>query len=313
MISKTYLPYFQENNVLFKKVSRNLRVIMKFFVVKSLVPSFIVRATCASLLAMFTAGVAMLSAAMVPGKIEVAKVKGDVKITLSGSNEKQALQAGAVFGPGARITTATGAVADLWFSNGTHVVVQPESDLRIAKFSITESAKVPKSGFNKLSAEPSYSSSLLELQSGTLFLEVQKLRTPISDFKVRLPFYTADVKGTVFLAEQAEKYARLGTVEGVVAVVPRLNLGAPTEVTTGRVVVYRLREGKDPINEQRDLTLTERRQVEGALGDSGSSLPTQPGGETPTPPTVPGSSGPAEEIDNTLHLPPTVPISPLPE
>lgn len=246
---------------------------------KLLTPPTFIKSICAALLAALATSGATLTAAMTAGKIEVAEIKGDVKVAYDEGGKVSPLKAGVVIGPGATVITGVGGVANLWFANGAHVVVQPSTELAINKFSIVENASVPKSGFHKISAEPSYSHTQLSVRQGKILVEVSKLKVPLSEFKVRTPFFLSEVKGTVFFIEHAENFGRLGVLQGVVRVTPLQNLGVPVDVVGDRVSVYRLRENKEFVFEEIRLDTNEARQIRDTLA-GGSAAPVRAEGES---------------------------------
>ncbi|MDR2430346.1 MAG: FecR domain-containing protein [Puniceicoccales bacterium] len=246
---------------------------------KLLTPSTFIKSICAALLATLIASGATLTAAMTAGKIEVAEIKGDVKIAYGEGGKASPLKTGVVIGPGATVFTGVGGVANLWFSNGAHVIVQSSTELAINKFSIVENANVPKSGFHKISAEPSYSHTQLSVRQGKILVEVSKLKVPLSEFKVRTPFFVSEVKGTVFFVEHAENFGRLGVIRGVVSVTPLQNLAVPVDVVGDRVSVYRLRENKEFVMEETKVDPREARQVLNDL--TGGSAPVSDSGREP--------------------------------
>ncbi|MDR1497933.1 MAG: FecR family protein [Puniceicoccales bacterium] len=224
---------------------------------------------------------ALSFAQMLPGKIEVTKVVGNVELTIEdGASEK--LAPGAVLQAGVKIETDAKERAHLWFANGTHLVVLENTELEIRRFSIVTNKKTPQSEFYKMSVweEPSNSATTLRLPFGSLRIEVAKLNVPISEFRVRTPFVDVDVRGTDFKVEQEAEFARVSTYKGSVLVTPDLSLdkdwGRTVEVTEGKSVVYRLR--RRPVIE--GFT-----REAGKAGAGGKELDDDPGSPSPYPPT----------------------------
>jgi hypothetical protein len=195
--------------------------------------------------AALTTNFATLFAQMVPGKIEVTRVTGEVNLVADeGGREK--LKSGMVLSAGTQIETGGGR-AHLWFANGTHLVVLKESDVTIQRFDIITNDKTRKSKFYKMSVfeEPSNSITRIRLPYGALRIEVAKLNLPVSDFRISMPFVDVNVKGTDFKVEQDAEFARVSVYKGSVWVTPDITLdkdwGKPIELTENRSVVYRLR------------------------------------------------------------------------
>lgn len=125
---------------------------------------------------------------------KVLKVTGDVlKYNAEGGNE--ALKEGDILREGDGITTSFLSSVDLIFSNGSELTVLENSSL-----SFEELAQKPFNGGNsyeQLSADPSQSQTLLQLNYGQLGGHVKKLRSD-SSFEIQTPLGTAAIRGTIF-------------------------------------------------------------------------------------------------------------------
>ena len=125
---------------------------------------------------------------------KVLKVTGDVLKYSSGGGSKT-LQEGDLIKEGDGITTSFYSSVDLIFSNGTELTVLENSSL-----SFEEMAQEPFSGdltYDELTADPSQSQTLLQLNYGQVDGHVKKLRKD-SNFEVNTPLGTAAIRGTVF-------------------------------------------------------------------------------------------------------------------
>ena len=181
-----------------------------------------------------------LASSLVPGKLEVTHVRGGQVRVFDPVLGNSMLKRGMVLRPGAVVTTDGKAFAHMWLNNGTHIVLLPSSELAIFKSEIAPGAKVPAKDFAKIAGEPTHSSTQLNLSYGSLIVEARKLNVPATTFRVITPFAEASVRGTVFLVEQGEDYARIATVSGRVAAAPLLaDLGDKLTVDEGKSVVYR--------------------------------------------------------------------------
>lgn len=194
-------------------------------------------------LAILALGAVNAVAAMVAGKIEVGAVKGDVKAAFA-SGGSAPLAAGAVLNAGAKVVSGANSTVELYFANGAKVVVQPATELQIRKFTVEQNGAVPTSGFNRLSSEPSFSVTEISVPKGKVVVEVLKLNSA-SDFKVQTPMLVTSVEGTAYSVEQADLYAKVACVEGLVAVQPRVSVGAPVKLSAKQSVVYRISQSNN--------------------------------------------------------------------
>jgi hypothetical protein len=195
--------------------------------------------------ALLLGSAAPLSAQLQPASVEVLSVSGGVNIIdETGVDSKP--QVGQLFKEGSQISTPAKGRLKLAFANGTRVVVEPDSEVRLVSFKASNEAGAPTSGFGKLSTikEPGNSSVEVWLTRGTLLFEVPVLNLPVSSFKVTSPYLDAYVRPSnapaIFKFEQGDDYGRLSVYKGVVRAAPRFKeFGTPVDVTNGNFVLYR--------------------------------------------------------------------------
>ncbi|MDR2982473.1 MAG: FecR domain-containing protein [Puniceicoccales bacterium] len=246
-------------------------------------------------------GAVTAAAAMQQGQIEVGSVRGNVTASFR-NGEASPLQTGSMVNSGVKVACGRDSTAELLLANGSRVIVQPNTELLITKFDIEPTGSVPSAKFDQLSAEPSFSSTLLNMERGKIIVEVRKLKVPVSDFKIRTPFLTADVKGTAFYVEQSNTYAKVGNVVGSVAVSPLLQLGAPVVLQQDQMVIYRLGEGHEEsqgglYGRVQPIDPTERQDASNQL--SGGD-PSAPGSPMPSDEQGPDRVKPEMPIDNSI-------------
>ncbi|MDR1818541.1 MAG: FecR family protein [Puniceicoccales bacterium] len=204
-------------------------------------------AALAAVVALLALPVNSAHAAKSEGKIICTKVSGDVTFTTA-DGEEDDLAPNTEFAEDTDITTGANGTASIWFANGAHVVIKPNTKIQISKFQMTTpgGAQPDPSKFKTLSSEPGSSTTQIRLDQGKIVIEVVKLNAPATDFKVTSAFLVATVKesskGAVFTVEQQEEYAKLGCVRGIINLKPRLNLGKEVDVPEKKQVILYLRK-----------------------------------------------------------------------
>jgi hypothetical protein len=250
--------------------------------------------------ALFLVGAVVLPAQMAPAGIEITYVKGDVEIMDDVGGEGRA-KVGKIFQAGTQIITGERGQLKLAFANGTRMVIEPDSNVRIEVFDIVRNSKTLESGFTRLSTvkEPTNSVTQIFLTKGNLLLEVAPLNYPVSSFKLRCPYFSGIVKGTVFRFEQGIDFGRMSVYKGVVRSTPHYKeFGPDIDVPAGKMVFYRFRS-KPLFDDIRD------RQEERDAGDElvdppeGGIDPGE-GGETGTFPVPPVWIDPEGPVDTPL-------------
>lgn len=182
---------------------------------------------------------------------KVLKVTGNVLKYTDGKST--ALKAGDIIKKGDGITTSFLSTADLIFSNGTELTISEN-----ASISFEEMVQEPFSGdktYEQLSADPSRSQTLLQLNYGQVQGHVKQLRTD-SSFEINTPLGTAAIRGTIFVVALKYDFSTgdvmmsVNNINGIV-LVKSPYLGT---VTYGRKKVYESVVGDVVSNEQQETT-----------------------------------------------------------
>lgn len=148
------------------------------------------------LLALLGAGA---QAALVKGTVEVGKIGGLVTLK-DGSGRTANLTSGATFNEGHTVETATNSTVELLLSNGSSLLVKPETTIEFKVFTQVSSNQIVAGKYRELSAEPSVSIVQIELHRGKIVGEARKLN-PSSQFTVKSPVAVTRVRGTVWIDE----------------------------------------------------------------------------------------------------------------
>lgn len=201
----------------------------------------------------------LASAALQNGKVEVSQVSGQVTL-IDATSHRKALKVGDVFQQGTQIVTAAGASAELQLSNGSTILVSPDSHLVLRTFRQVPSRDIAESDYQKVSKEPSPSVTELMLYKGKIVGEVRKLN-PSSTYTVKTPVGLVAIRGTVYTVECGKSNAGLDKVEvqcvrgAVEATIYEYGMGpvaiAPSRRLTAVVTVI-----KDPILSPPNLVAT---------------------------------------------------------
>lgn len=191
------------------------------------------------LLAVFTSAA---SAAQPAGQIQSARVRGEAYAIDKVSNARTDLGEGTKISQGSIITTGKGSSVVLIFSNGAMLSLGNDSVLDIETF--TQDPFKTAFDASTVKAEPSASTTKLNLTKGELVSRVAKLNTRGgSTFTVSTPVGAAGIRGTVFRIVYRPDGAghatfSLVTLEGRVLVTLAKGVvnAPPVEVTAGKEV-----------------------------------------------------------------------------
>ncbi len=177
------------------------------------------------------------------GKIQAARVRGDVFVTDNVTKVKIPLQDNMVIHQGSVVSTGKGASVVLIFGNGATVSLGTESLLDIQQFIMDPFSS--NLDMSKVTEEPSRSATKLNLTHGELVGKVAKLhKDQGSSFSVSTPVGAAGIRGTVFRIVyipdgNGKANFSMTTLEGNVEVSPR-RLGhgecAPVSVTDNKEI-----------------------------------------------------------------------------
>jgi hypothetical protein len=113
------------------------------------------------------------SAALQSGKVEVGKTNGTVTL-IDAKSQRKPLASGAVFQEGTRVETGADSSVELVFSNGSSVVLTPNTLLEVRTFRQIASAGIT-SPYSKMEKDPSPSVTELEVSRGKIIGEARKL------------------------------------------------------------------------------------------------------------------------------------------
>lgn len=201
-----------------------------------------IRLALIALLSATTAQAADLASA------KVLKVTGNaLKYTQGGGSAD--LQEGDILKEGDGITTSFLTSVELIFSNGTELTIDENTSL-----TFEEMAQEPFSGNNtyeQLSADPSRSQTLLQLNYGQVDGHVKQLRSD-SSFEINTPLGTAAIRGTIFVITlkfdiaTGDVILSVNNVNGIVEVKSPF-LG---EIEYGKKRVYETEVDSDAIPEE---------------------------------------------------------------
>ena len=113
----------------------------------------------------------LASAALQNGKVEVSQVSGQVTI-IDATSHRKALTVGTVFQQGTQVITDANSSAELQLSNGSTILISPDSHLELRTFRQVPSRDIVGSDYQKVSKEPSPSVTEVMLLKGKIFLEL---------------------------------------------------------------------------------------------------------------------------------------------
>lgn len=184
------------------------------------------------------------------GQIKAAKVTGTVTATKEGKTIT--LQNGSELSQGYVVNTAKDASVVLVFSNGATLNLAQDSSLAIDEF--LQDPFADEVSVAKLTAEPSTSTTKLNLSRGELVGNVKKLNYEKgSSFNIQTPVGAAGIRGTTFRIVfrpdgTGKAFFSLTTVEGnVVLAAGSVNLPADTSVPDSQEVAVTIDVTADPV------------------------------------------------------------------
>ena len=135
------------------------------------------------------------SAALQTGKVQVGKANGTVTL-IDAKAQRKPLASGAVFQEGSKVETGADSSVELVFSNGSSVLLTPNTLLEVRTFRQIASAGIA-SPYRKMEKDPSPSVIELEVPRGKIIGEARKLNA-LSVFTVKTPAGLVRIRGTVF-------------------------------------------------------------------------------------------------------------------
>lgn len=123
---------------------------------------------------------------------KVLKITGNV-LKYSGNGNPTELLEGEIIKEGDGITTSFLSSVDLVFSNGSELTIEENSSVSFEK--LAQESFGGSKRYEQLSADPSRSQTLLQLNYGQVDGHVKRLRSD-SDFEIQTPLGTAAIRGT---------------------------------------------------------------------------------------------------------------------
>jgi len=150
-------------------------------------------------------------AALQNGKVEVSQVSGQVTL-VDATSHRKALTVGTVFQQGTSVITGANSSAELQLSNGSTILMSPNSQLELRTFRQVPSRDIVGSDYQKIRKEPSPSVTEVMLLKGKIVGEVRKLN-PSSTYTVKTPVGLVAIRGTVYTVECGKSNTGLDKVE----------------------------------------------------------------------------------------------------
>ncbi|MFM7398102.1 MAG: FecR domain-containing protein [Verrucomicrobiota bacterium] len=138
------------------------------------------------------------TAALQDGKVLVGNLTGSA-FSIDAKKARKPLTSGFLFSPaeGYHIETAAASTAELILSNGSTLIVSPESLIEVKTFRQVASSAIVEGSYQKFDKEPSPSVTEIEVKRGKVVGEVRKL-SPLSSYVIKTPVGMARIRGTVF-------------------------------------------------------------------------------------------------------------------
>ena len=169
------------------------------------------------------------------GSVIIASARGEVEVLASFNSRYADLNplprpviAGETVGPGFTIFTGEGAEADLLLTNGTLAHLEENSKLKLSAL-YQKAFKGNKVRASELTEEVSPSRTFLELDEGSLVVEVRKLSKE-SSFVIKTPIAQTGIRGTQFKLLANSNVAELSVLEGRVDFLDGQQLAQPVEI-----------------------------------------------------------------------------------
>ncbi|MFM8904985.1 MAG: FecR domain-containing protein [Verrucomicrobiota bacterium] len=175
------------------------------------------------------------SAALQDGKVLVGNLTGSA-FSIDAKKARKPLTSGFLFSPaeGYHIETAAASTAELILSNGSTLIVSPESLIEVKTFRQVASSAIVEGSYQKFDKEPSPSVTEIEVKRGKVVGEVRKL-SPLSSYVIKTPVGMARIRGTVFTVGFTRNTN--GTVSMSIACARGSVEGVVYEANTGPVTV----------------------------------------------------------------------------
>jgi hypothetical protein len=155
---------------------------------------------------------ALSHAALQNGKFEVSTIKGQSSL-INPQSIKEPMVKGKLFEQGYKVETNKDSTVELCLSNGSTILVNPETLVEVRTFRQVASNLIVEGAYQKLDKEPSPSVVEVFVIKGKIIGEVRKLN-PQSSFTIKSPAGVARIRGTVYSVEYSRnESARTGNME----------------------------------------------------------------------------------------------------
>lgn len=149
-------------------------------------------------------------AALTNGKLQVGVVKDEAYL-YDKQGKKEPLKTARVFQEGFRVETTPKNTVELILSNGSTLIVSPDTLLEVKTFRQVVSERIVDGEYQKLEKEPSPSITEIEVIRGKVIGEVRKLN-PQSSYTIKTPVGVARIRGTIYTVEFADSGTGTGTL-----------------------------------------------------------------------------------------------------
>jgi len=155
---------------------------------------------------------ALCHAALQNGKLEVSIIKGQSSL-INPQSIKEPVVKGKLFEQGYKVETTKDSTVELCLSNGSTILVNPETLVEVRTFRQVASNLIIEGAYQKLDKEPSPSVVEVFVVKGKIIGEARKLN-PQSSFTIKSPAGVARIRGTVYSVEYSRnETTRTGNME----------------------------------------------------------------------------------------------------
>jgi len=155
---------------------------------------------------------ALCHAALQNGKIQVSIIKGESSL-INPQSIKEPVVKGKLFEQGYKVETKKDSTVELCLSNGSTILVNPETLVEIRTFRQVASNLIVEGAYQQLDKEPSPSVVEIFVVKGKIIGEARKLN-PQSSFTIKSPAGVARIRGTVYSLEYSRnETSRTGNME----------------------------------------------------------------------------------------------------
>jgi hypothetical protein len=149
-------------------------------------------------------------AALTNGKLQVGIVKDEAYL-YDKQGKKEPLRTARIFQEGFRVETTPKNTVELILSNGSTLIVSPDTLLEVKTVRQVVSDRIVEGEYQKLDKEPSPSITEIEVIRGKVVGEVRKLN-PQSSYTIKTPVGVARIRGTIYTVEFADNGKGTGTL-----------------------------------------------------------------------------------------------------